>query len=80
MNIDAWLVHTKGTSDKKFWEICVIKESNRHGIESYGWFNEKKILISSSGGPCNYTVSEFIWNKLVQVAQEVADELNKSIE
>jgi len=80
MNIDAWLVHTKGAPDKKYWEICVIKESNRHGHESYGWFNEKKILISHNGGPCSDTVSELVWNKLVQIAQELADELNKSIE
>lgn len=77
VNIDLWKVHTKGESNKIPWEICVIKESNSRGYKSFGWFNERKILIAHNGGPCSDTVSEFIWNKLVRVAQEVADELNK---
>jgi hypothetical protein len=79
MNTDPWKVHIKG-GPNEYFEICVIKESNVHGHRSYGWFNEKKLLISSSGGPCSDTVSELIFNKLIKVAQEVADELNKTVE
>jgi hypothetical protein len=77
INTDLWHVHTKGEPNTCYWEICVIKESDRHGHKSYGWFGETKLLISDSGGPCKNIVSEMIWNKLVKVAQEVAEELNK---
>jgi hypothetical protein len=75
-NADLWHVHTKGEPNKVPWEISVIKESYNHGHKSYGWFNERKLLISHNGGPCSETVSELVWNKLMKVAHEVADELN----
>ena len=77
MNTDLWHVHTKGEPNKVPWEISVIKESYNLGHKSYDWFNERKLLISHNGGLLSGTVSELVWNKLVKVAQEVAQELNK---
>lgn len=71
-----WLVNVKGKAGEVF-EISVVRRTNNHGRLSYGWFDEDKLLISSSGGPCNYTVTPKVWAKLLKVAKEVADELNQ---
>ena len=73
-----WVVHTKGGYTTEHFEVCVIRDDNKHGKQSYGWIDKDKILISSSGGPCRYRiVSKMIWDGLVELAYKVADELNK---
>ena len=72
----SWIVHCKGKSDRVPFEICVIRDDFEFGIESYGWFGKDKILISHSGGPCHYSVLKLVWDKLMTVAQDVADKLN----
>jgi hypothetical protein len=69
-----WVVDIK--EYKQSFEISVLRDDNEHGKRSYGWFDENKLLISSSGGPCKNIVKKIVWEKLVKVAQEVADELN----
>jgi hypothetical protein len=76
MKRDLWVPHTKGGWTTEGYEICVIRQSDKHGKLSYGWIGDTKIQISTCGGPCRYKVSKLIWEKLVKVAQEVADELN----
>lgn len=71
-----WIVHTKGAPGKSF-EIAVVRRDNHHGISSYGWFGEDKMLISHNGGPCKDSVSGLVWDELVAVATKVAKELNK---
>lgn len=73
----TWVAHTKGGPNLKGFEIAVLRESNEHGRVSYGWFGPDKLLISHNGGPCTWPVTQQVWDKLVRVAQEVADELNK---
>ncbi len=58
------------------FEISVVRENNRHGIASYGWFDAQKLLVTHNGGPCSWPLTEQVWNKVIQVAHEVADELN----
>jgi len=72
-----WVVDIK--EYKQSFEISVLRDDNEHGKRSYGWFDENKLLISSSsnGSPnTNTTSKKIIFEKLVKVAQEVADELN----
>lgn len=58
-------------------EISVLKRTNTHGQKSYGWENnEDKILVFGNGGPCRYKLRPNIFNKLVEVAEEICDELN----
>ena len=73
-----WIVNKKGGPSVDSFEISVIRENNRHGKESYGWFDKDKLLISSSGGPCRTKITRQVWDKLVKVAHEIADELNNA--
>lgn len=73
---DRWVPNVKGGPDKGSFEIAVLRESNEHGKRSYGWFDENKLLISHNGGPCHWPVTQAVWDKLMKVAQEVANELN----
>ena len=72
-----WIVHIKDERSNDCFEITVLREDNEHGIESYGWIDEDKLLISSSGGASEDLVTEKVWEKLVRVACEVARELNQ---
>ncbi len=72
----AWAVHTKGGPNRTPFEIAVVWEGNSHGIASYGWFNEDKLLISHNGGPCRWPVTERVWAGLVALAEQVAEEMN----
>lgn len=71
-----WIVDIKGAPNE-YYQISVCRSSNFHGRKSYGWMDENKIHISCSGGPCNYTLSEKVWEKMLKLAQELADELNE---
>lgn len=72
-----WIVDIKGRAKATF-EISVLREDFTHGQLSYGWFGPNKLLVSSSGGPCGYTLHPVIWNKMVKLAHEAADELNSA--
>ena len=70
-----WVANIKGRPMEGF-EISVLRDDNDHGKRSYGWIDDTKILISSSGGPCSYRIPKLVFDKLVKVAHEVAQELN----
>jgi len=71
-----WEVNIKGAFCEPSFEISVLRSDNLHGKRSYGWFDENKLLISHSGGPCKDSATLKIWGKLIKVAREVVDELN----
>ena len=72
-----WEVQIKDArKSRQGFEITVIRQNNIHGHRSWGWIDANKLLISSSGGPCRDEVIPLVWDKLVKLAQEVADELN----
>jgi hypothetical protein len=76
--VSKWVVHTKGGYTTDGFEVCVIRADNKHGKESYGWFDKDKIYISGSGGPCHHKiVSKMIWDGLVELAHKVADKMNE---
>lgn len=74
---DLWEVQVKGEKCSKNFEICVIRKSNKHGHSSYGWFDDSKLLISHNGGPCQWHLTEIVWDKMIDLAEEVAKELNE---
>lgn len=79
-NPDYWEVHTKGFAGNDSFEISVLRTSNTHDKRSYGWFGKDKLLISHSGGPCTWPVTSMVWDKLLDLADEVAAELNKEFD
>jgi hypothetical protein len=48
-----WVVNVIDSFDEDdgTFEISVLKDSNNHGKQSYGWIGTDKILILSDGGP-----------------------------
>lgn len=82
----TWTVHTHGGAEEDSFEIAVVRrelidraergEWNAYAMLGYGWFGKDKLLISHNGGPCSWGVTQQVWDKLIRVAQEVADELN----
>ncbi len=72
-----WEVDIKGGAGQKCFEISVLRSDYALGKRSYGWFyDDRKLLISHNGGPCSWPVTQSVWDRLVRVAHEVADELN----
>tara|TARA_R110002012_G_C11535252_1_gene600922 strand:+ start:757 stop:1023 length:267 start_codon:yes stop_codon:yes gene_type:complete len=71
-----WKVQIKGEKYSTSWEISVVREDNEHGQRSWGWFDERKFLVSHNGGPCNWPICEHIWIANVNAANELADILN----
>ncbi len=75
--MNKWIVESKGGPGGTF-EISVVRENNEHGIKSYGWFDDNKLLISHNGGPCPWSVTSRIWIGLMALASTVAKELNEA--
>ena len=74
--MNKWIVNVKGKANSSSFEISVVREDNAHGIRSYGWFDDTKLLISHNEGLCCWPLTERIWDKMIKLANEVADELN----
>jgi len=71
-----WIVNVKGGAGLPSFEISVVRSDNSHGQLSYGWFDEKKLLISRNGGPCKWPVTQFVWDRLLVVAEQTAAHMN----
>ena len=71
-----WIAQVKGEKCSEKFEISVVRESYELGKMSWGWFGNDKLLISHNGGPCQWPLTEKVWNKIVQLAEDVAGELN----
>ena len=71
-----WIVNVKGKANSGSFEVSVVRSGNVHGALSYGWFGEDKLLISHNGGPCRWPLVPLVWDKMIDVAKEVALELN----
>lgn len=53
-------------------EISVVREDNKHGIASYGWPDQDKIILFDNG---DYSKKDIEWCE--QVARTVCDALNE---
>lgn len=71
-----WIVNVKGRAGAEAFEISVIRADNKHGLSSYGWFDERKLLVTHNGGPCHDHLVPRVWDGAVKLAHEVADEMN----
>ena len=71
---NKWVVDIKGCPYEHF-EISVLRNNNEHGKQSYGWIDDKKLLISSET-TASWSVIPLVFEKLTRVAEEVAEELN----
>jgi hypothetical protein len=75
VSMEKWIVNTKGEPGKYYYEIAVVKENNNHGIASYGWAGAGKHIIASSCSDGD-TLSGFLWDELLKVAEKYAIYLN----
>lgn len=70
-----WVVDTKGGPGGSSWELTVLRDDNEHGKRSYGWYDEDKLIISSSTSG-SWEIEDFVWRRLLTLAQKLADDLN----
>jgi hypothetical protein len=80
-----WVVEVKGkpmtsaaSRARHSFEIAVLRDGNVHGKRSFGWFGSNKLLISHNGGPCDWGLVPPVWDRMVALAHEVADGLNRA--
>lgn len=71
-----WKVQIKGEKCSQSFEISIVRESNKHGQRSWGWFDEDKLLVSHNGGHCSWPLTEKVWDKMIVLANDVCKELN----
>ena len=74
--LDAWKVQVFGERCSRAWEMSVVRESNKHGQRSWGWFGEGKLLVSHNGGPCDWPICGFVWDQQLAIANELCQRLN----
>lgn len=72
---NKWIVNVKGNHNSG--EISIVRDNNSHGKRSYGWFGDDKILVFSSGGPCQDKTTTRIFAKLIELAKEEAELMNE---
>lgn len=78
--VGRWVVSTKGAPGDRAFEISIVREDNKHGLASYGWFDDAKLLVSHNGAPCEWPITKRVWDGLVILAHTVAIELNAAEE
>lgn len=71
-----WLVQVKGDPNGTSWEISVVREDNMHGQSSWGWFGDRKLLVSHNGGPCNWPLAHGLGAVMVEIANRLCAFLN----
>lgn len=74
--VGVWIVDVKGGPGSSSFEVSVIREDYKFGQFSYGWFGPHKLLVTHNG-VCSWPLIDRIWTKAVQLAHEIAVELNK---
>ena len=74
--MDKWKVQVFGERCSESWEISVVRLDNKHGQESWGWFDDKKLLVSDNGGPCDDPICGYVWDEQIKIATELCRRLN----
>jgi hypothetical protein len=76
-----WIVQVKGNPHTETmpasWEITVVRSDNIHGIKSWGWIDEHKLLVSHNGGPCHWPMAPGLGKKMIRIANDLCKNLNK---
>lgn len=76
MNTDLWKVQVHGQRCSTAWEISVIHKDSESVQFSWGWFDDKKLLVSHNGGPCRWPICGFVWDRQIKIAEELCKKLN----
>jgi len=76
--IMVWVIDIKGNNRGAGrycdYEISVVRAGS-HGVKSWGWMGRDKLLIAASG-PCRDGVHPFVWQKYLEMANELRDLMN----
>jgi hypothetical protein len=68
-----WIVSVKGQKCAETFEIAVVRKDYEHGQRSYGWFGEYKLSV---GHGHREPVCEFVWDRLIEIANDLCAKLN----
>lgn len=71
-----WSVQVHGEPDGEQWEISVIRDDCDSAQRAWGWFDEKKLLISHNGSHCRWPLAHGLGVVMVNVATQYAKYLN----
>lgn len=74
--MNKWVVDIKGNFSAGAYEITVLRENSKRGRAVFGLIGKNKHMVASSTTPRYWPLTKVVWDKLVTLAQEVADELN----
>ena len=73
---DPWIAHNMCPKSQET-EISIIRKSNKHGFQSWGWENiNDKLIIAIFDGDRDYSIKEHIKNAM-KMAKVIAKALNK---
>ncbi len=73
---DKWIAVVYGDPNGRSWEISVRRKSKY--FDSWGWFDENKLLVSHNGGPCDWPLAPGLGDIMVRVAEDLAAKMNGS--
>jgi len=65
----------KGVGRECDYEISVVRAGD-HGVGSWGWMGKSKLLIAHSGA-CRDGVHPFVWDKYLEMADELCYMMNE---
>lgn len=72
-----WIVSVQHSHDFINYEISCVREGNIHGQNSYGWFDNNKILIAESSENDNQDIRKMLFKEQLRLAYKIKEELNK---
>ena len=67
-----WILGLKGNLERGF-EISVLRENNRHGIASWGWYGEAKLLVCTAEPD---STNQLVFDELLSAARRIAERMN----
>jgi hypothetical protein len=80
MSVCEWVVNElppDSESDEQ-WEVSLVRSDNEHGLRSFGWDDENKIIIADGSSYAPYSDDELENCKHAMYrAKVMADALNK---
>lgn len=67
-----WILNILGGPNRGH-EIALVRETNRHGLASWGWSNQNKVIVSTN----NSTIPKEVFDAIVKTAQSLVNKKNK---
>ena len=72
-----WIVHPHSFAERGSRAVSVVHEAEFHGLESRGWYGDRKIYIASD--TMYGTLNDDVVTAAIDIAQAMADKLNKEV-